>query len=276
MHPRIYHNSQEEYYRSPFGAVPCGTEVGLRLRVGGEDPVEWVHVVCRENSGGTSRVPLELEKAEGTERVYRGIITAPSRPDLLWYYFALGMGGRTFYYGNNFQRLGGEGVVLEQVPPAYQITVHKENIRVPRWFTDSVMYQIFVDRFYNGNEDGRVLNPKKGSLIHGNWDDTPLYIREPGSNNILRWDYFGGNLAGVRKKLPYLKELGIGVIYFNPIHEASSNHRYDTGDYLKVDPMYGTNEEFGELCREAAEYGIKIILDGVFSHTGSDSIYFNK
>lgn len=138
------------------------------------------------------------------------------------------------------------------------------------------MYQIFVDRFYNGLEGGKVLNPKKGCLIHPHWEDTPVYACDPQSGRILAYDFFGGNLSGIIKKLPYLKELGITVLYLNPIFESPSNHKYDTGDYKKIDPMYGDEETFEELCRKAGEMGIKIILDGVFSHTGSDSIYFNK
>lgn len=276
MQSWIYHNSHDEFYRSPFGAVPCGTEVKLRLKVVAENHVEGANIVWQVNEAEQTPGAMELVETNGPERIYQGTLKAPLKPSLIWYYFSLRISGRVYYFGNNYQKLGGEGVILEQVPPSYQITVHKENIGVPAWYIDSVMYQIFVDRFYNGNEDGWVLNPKKGSLLHGNWDDTPLYIREPGSSDIMRWDFFGGNLAGVIKKLPYLKELGVGVIYFNPIYEASSNHRYDTADYLKVDSMYGSNEDFAELCAKAGELGIKIILDGVFSHTGSDSIYFNK
>ncbi|MFR9067920.1 MAG: alpha-amylase family glycosyl hydrolase [Faecalibacterium prausnitzii] len=92
----------------------------------------------------------------------------------------------------------------------------------------------------------------------------------------LNEDYFGGDLEGIRIKLPYLREMGVDYLYLNPIFEAHSNHRYNTADYLNVDPLLGTNEEFEVLCREAAKYGIGIVLDGVFSHTGSDSRYFNR
>ena len=80
---------------------------------------------------------------------------------------------------------------------------------------------------------------------------------------------FGGNLAGIRKKLSYLKELGINGIYLNPIMEAESNHKYDTTDYTKIDPHFGTNEEFAQLVKEAHGHGIRVMVDAVFNHSGS-------
>ena len=146
----------------------------------------------------------------------------------------------------------------------------------PSWFKNAVVYQIFVDRFYNGNPENKILNCKQGSLIHAYWEDDPVYVRERETGRILAYDFFGGNLAGVIAKLPYLQELGISALYFNPIFEAGSNHKYDTADYKHIDPMFGDNELFRLLSVKAREQGIYIILDGVFSHTGSDSIYFNK
>ena len=102
-----------------------------------------------------------------------------------------------------------------------------------------------------------------------------MYIKNK-NGNIARWDFFGGNLKGVKEKLEYIKSFGVSIIYMNPIFEAVSCHKYDTGDYEIIDKMFGTNEDFKELCEEAKKLGIRVILDGVFSHTGSDSKYFNK
>ena len=102
-----------------------------------------------------------------------------------------------------------------------------------------------------------------------------MYIKDM-DGNIVRWDFYGGNLLGVKKKLEYIKSLGVSVIYFNPIFDSPSCHKYDTGDYEKIDPMFGDEEIFKDLCSEAEKLGMRIILDGVFSHTGSDSKYFNK
>ncbi len=93
---------------------------------------------------------------------------------------------------------------------------------------------------------------------------------------ITNQDYFGGDLRGIEEKLGYLKSLGVTCLYLNPIFEAHSNHRYDTADYRKIDPLLGTEEDFRSLCESAREQGIRVLLDGVFNHTGSDSVYFNR
>ncbi|MDX9872728.1 MAG: glycoside hydrolase family 13 protein [Clostridia bacterium] len=270
----MYHDSHDLFYREPFGAVPCNTAVTLRLKVAVPQEGETAYARFWQNNTETIRTMRPLETKEGA--VYEVVLNAGPEPGLFWYYFYLIRQGKILYYGNNAKNLGGVGAASEQRPPSWQITVYHPDFHVPDWFKHQVMYQIFVDRFYNGNQDGVISNPKPGSLLHGNWEDTPLYVREPDSYAIRRWNFFGGNLAGIIKKLPYLKELGVGVLYLNPIFEASSNHKYDTGDYLKVDPMFGTNETFRLLCQKAQKYGIRIILDGVFSHTGADSIYFNR
>ena len=107
------------------------------------------------------------------------------------------------------------------------------------------------------------------------WNEPPVYDRnEDGS--IASWDMYGGSLKGITADLDRLAEMGFTVLYLNPIFAAASNDRYDTADYLKIDPMLGTEEDFRELCREAEARGISIILDGVFNHTGDDSVYFNR
>ena len=190
------------------------------------------------------------------------------------YYFEIIYNNEVMYYGNNEEELGGIGKCYRYNPKTYQLTVYKKR-EVPKWYKEGIIYQIFVDRFFNGNDNGVVNNPKKNSFIYGNWDDNPMYIRDK-DGNIVRWDFYGGNLKGVIKKLPYIKSLGASIIYMNPIFEATSCHKYDTGNYEKIDEMFGTEEDFKTLCDEAKKLDIKIILDGVFSHTGSDSKYFNR
>ena len=202
--------------------------------------------------------------------------TVPNEPGIVWYYFIIHSGGAVSYYGNNPEGTGGLGAAAATPPPSFQITVHFPDAATPDWFKNAVVYQIFVDRFFNGHAGGSITNCKKGSLLHPYWNDAPVYVRERETGRILAYDFFGGNLAGVMAKLPYLKNLGISAIYFNPLFEAPSNHKYDTADYKTIDPMFGSNDIFRELCEKARQMGIAIILDGVFSHTGSDSIYFNK
>ena len=141
------------------------------------------------------------------------------------------------------------------------------------WFCGETMYQIFPDRFYKGSVSVPV---REDAVLDEDWDGgVPQYAHVPGGhveNNV----FFGGTLWGVAEKLPYLRSLGVGVIYLNPIFEAYSNHRYDTADYESVDPMLGGEEALEHLLTEAEGQGVRIILDGVFNHTGSDSKYFNK
>ena len=135
-----------------------------------------------------------------------------------------------------------------------------------------IIYQIMPDRFYSFNNTKEI---EKGKILHENWSEEPIF--KPDENGIVKNnDFFGGNLKGIIKKLPYLNSLRVNFIYLNPIFKAYSNHRYDTGDYMQVDPLIGTDEDFKMLCDESKKYGIGIILDGVFAHTGSDSRYFNR
>lgn len=276
MQDEIWHDSQSAVFRRPFGAVACGENIVLAVKVRPELRPAKVMLRLFTHTHGEKLAGMERMENTGGELWYQIVITAPEQPEIIWYYFILDCEERRLYYGNNDDNLGGIGKIAAGEPPSYQITVHKKGAVTPNWFKDSVMYQIFVDRFYNGLEDGKVLKPRKGCLLHASWEDVPVYARDMETGEILAYDFFGGNLKGVLKKLDYLKELGVSVIYFNPIFESPSNHKYDTADYKHIDRMFGDEETFRLLCAKAEEMGIRIFLDGVFSHTGSDSIYFNK
>ncbi|GAB1475394.1 hypothetical protein MASR2M70_02260 [Bacillota bacterium] len=136
------------------------------------------------------------------------------------------------------------------------------------------MYQIFPDRFAR-DISYNVPAQNKKHVLRDDWGGTPNHLPDE-KGRITNNDFFGGNLRGITQSLDYLSGLGVTVIYLNPIFEAYSNHRYDTANFKAIDPLLGTEEDFRDLCRKAGEKGIRIILDGVFNHTGSDSIYFNK
>ena len=177
-----------------------------------------------------------------------------------------------FGRGNIFLHSAGCG----QISPdgkEWQLTVYDKDYKTPDWIKGGVMYQIFPDRFNKGK--GNIKNVPEDRIIHENTTDTPVW-KPNEQGKILNNDYYGGNLKGIEEKLPYIASLGVNVIYLNPIFEAHSNHRYNTADYSKIDSLLGDENDFKALCKKADEYGIKIILDGVFSHTGSDSIYFNR
>lgn len=267
----IIHDSQNMIYRKPFGAVESGERVKLTIDV--DKDIDVILQIIKMDEAITS-INMEKEYLNNGQFRYSVAIDTSGYVGLLKYYFIIIQGYERIYYGNNDEKLGGIGHIYNYNPIPYQITVYEKST-VPNWYKEGIIYQIFVDRFCNGNEDGSVLNPKKNSFIYGDWNDSPMYIKDS-FGRIVRWDFYGGNLKGIIKKLDYLKSLGISIIYLNPIFESSSCHKYDTGDYEKIDEMFGTNETFKELCDKAKEKDIRIILDGVFSHTGADSKYFNK
>nr|WPA94123.1 amylopullalanase [uncultured organism] len=275
--PLLYHHSHQHFYRSPFGAVPVSEIVTLRLSGALLPGAHAVQLrLWRDKTGEEviSMKPMSTQNWE--ENAWEVSFVPDNSPGLVWYYFIVTLEHTVVYYGNNNKRLGGEGRMKWDIPNSWQITVHKKELHVPAWYLQGIIYQIFPDRFYNGLAGQKVRSPKKNSFIYGHWSDNPFYIRDPATNSILRWDFYGGNLEGIIEKLNYLKELGISILYINPIFEAASNHRYDTGDYKKIEPMLGSDKTFQQLCQLAAEMGIQVFLDGVFSHTGSDSRYFNR
>lgn len=268
----IYHNSHDSKYRNPFGAVESNTLLSISISVAKTISPKEIHLnILKKNK--TETIIMDTYEEQNDYNLYQAKINTDNYIGLIFYYFTIITHNETLYYGNNSKSLGGIGSMYNNNPKHYQITVYKKIHPIPDWFKNAVVYQIFPDRFYN--KDFRVKNPKKNSFIYGNWDDDPFYIKDK-KGNVIRWDFFGGNIEGIIEKLPYIKELGMSAIYLNPIFEASSNHRYDTGDYKKIDPVLGEDEDFINLCSKADEIGIKIILDGVFSHTGDDSIYFNR
>lgn len=265
----LYHDSRSNIYRSPLGAAPAGESLRLSilatqarcvtLRLWWQDQEKLYPMV---HTGGD---------------MYTCTIELPQTPGLLWYYFiAESENCERWYLGNALDGLGGVGHVSGAEPASYQITVYDPTYRTPDWMKNGLMMQIMVDRFcLVGQKDPGNLPPC--SYYHIHWDDNPaLMINDDKYGDNVNNDYFGGNLKGVESKLDYLKSLGITIIYFNPIFKARSNHKYNTGDYMQIDPTFGTEADFKHLCRAAEERGIRIILDGVFSHTGSDSLYFNR
>ena len=272
----IEHNSHLKFYRRPFGAVTCGTEIRIRLSVAGVGIPHAVRFVYKPDTEDERKCDMPYVFEVGGQSIYEARVKMPDTVGLVWYYFELVTDQGTVYYGNNSKNLGGKGELCFHKPNnSFQITVYSADYKTPDWFKKCVAYQIFPDRFCNGNDDGSFLGDRT-DIIKRNWGDEPFYKAEQFGGEYKCNDFFGGNLKGVIKKLPYLKELGISVIYLNPIFKAYSNHKYDTGSYDEIDPMFGDEETFRELCKTAKDMGIRIILDGVFNHTGSDSKYFNK
>lgn len=270
---QVFHNSRDIKYRCPKGAVPCGEKVSLALEIKSKCMPSRVRL--RLWDGAEHFIEMQNKNAAENVYLYSADVVMPEKSGLLWYYFEVTANGETVYYSNNTKMTGGIGVqTAYPTGISYQITVYDKSFKTPDWFKKTIMYQIFPDRFFRA--DSEIEGKKTSYRMHDDWYEPIFFDRHPFEDGPACNDFYGGNLKGIIQKLDYLKELGISVIYLNPIFEAFSNHRYDTGDYSKIDPVLGNEEDFKELCQNAEKKGIRIILDGVFSHTGSDSVYFNK
>ena len=249
-------NSWDLKHKSPFGAVSCNTSVSFSLLAEECD----LAYLCTQNAE-----PLPMEK----DGDWFHITLTPEDAGLVFYFFKLhSIYGPTFYCGKGN---GGNSYCTDDIPNSWQLTVYEKTPEIPDWYKQGIVYQIFPDRFYIGGE----INRAKKDAHYREWTEMPTYIRAE-DNSIKTWDFYGGNLKGVTEKLPYLKSLGVTCIYLNPIFESSSNHRYSTADYKKIDNILGNETDFAHLIAEADKNSIKIILDGVFNHVGADSIYFNR
>lgn len=284
----IYHNSQSILFRSPFGAAEVNSDVTLKLEI--SDVLSPVSVFLLTSFNDQhDETAMDMESSENGSFMFTSGLQLSGTPGLLFYSFRIEDGDSVLYYGNNTERLGGKGMVFESVPVPYQITVYVPD-HVPSWYKSGIVYQIFPDRFarsdnwkelqekacdnYYADYDKAMAKIRPDRTVQEDWDSVPIYPRGP-KGEVSRWEFLGGSLEGIRSKLDYLADLGITVIYLNPVFMAASNHKYDTADYLKIDDAFGDEKAFSDLCTEAKKHRIRIILDGVFNHTGADSRYFN-
>lgn len=245
-------------FKNPYGAVPSGTVVCFTLRPPRAGGFSRGRLTARFESRNNEEqiIPLPWVDSQLGVDQFRGTLDVGTYVGLVWYSFVLeGLDGRRAELG------------------PYQLTVYQGEEAVPTWFGEGMTYQIFPDRFCRS----RIPDPTGlvgGRTVHQNWEDEPVY-RPDERGEIRNRDFFGGDFQGVISKLDELKELGVETLYFNPIFEAAENHRYGTADYDRIDPMLGCNEDFSRLCDEAHRRGMRVMLDGVFNHTGFVSRYFN-
>ena len=260
-------DSRSESCKKPYGAVPCGTAVSYTVRpLRREGWSRCVLVTQREFSGQTAELELPCTGQDGDRNRFSGIFSAPAEPELVWYWFRLFREDGSSILLDRSGYHGGENV------QSWQLTVYEES-STPAWFGCGVVYQIFPDRFC------RLELPDPAGMvgsrtIHENWSNLPDW-RPDAQGEVRNCDFFGGSLQGILSKLNDLADFGVTVLYLNPVFESASNHRYNTADYRAIDPMLGTEDDFHHLCQEAKRRGIRVILDGVFNHTGCQSRYFN-
>ncbi len=275
----IFFDPASEEYRRPIGALETGEDVTLRLKVRSES-IHAVGLVLFNDAGGES-IPMEKEECAGVS-FFKVNIKTPQSIGTLWYYFSVWADGSQFFVCPEQTGKSCRGTLSASVSGAFQLTVFKKGFKTPDWFKKSVMYQIFPDRFARG--DGKTVKAGleyhrsmgRRPRYHEDWNDTPDFEPVNGEKYYEPCDFYGGTLAAIEEKLPYLSSLGVTCLYLNPIFESASNHRYDTANYEKVDPILGTEEDLISLYRAAEKLGIKVILDGVFSHVGADSVYFDQ
>ncbi len=257
-------NSRKIECKSPYGAVKCGEKLSLHFPIASWVSVDKMYVFIRLGDVSTP-VEMRFEKSENGFSVYTADYVFDAA-GIYYYRFEMRNRDGVWYYGRGEN---GESVCGENLPE-WQLTVYKSTYKTPDFAKGNIIYHVFVDRF--NRADG--VKTKRKYRLHESFSESPEVVSADGK--YYADDFFGGNFNGIREKLDYLEELGVGIIYLSPIFKAYSNHRYDTGDYLKVDELLGTEDDFKRLLDAAHEKGMKIILDGVFNHSGADSLYFNK
>jgi glycosidase len=298
------HDTFDGYYRSPFGAVPAGTPVTLRFRTAhfGVDGVSvrvYSYDPATDATTGPTDYPLSfLENRTENSVLYdiwSGTLATPSTPAIFYYKFRVTKGADVAFYSDSYAddhdnlNQGGEGEASQSEPfPAFQLTIYDANFQTPDWLKNANVYQIFPDRFRNGdiNNDycrngctasDPVFYGNQSPIAHTTWNEAICDPRQPAPcPNEYGTQFFGGDLKGIQDKLDYLQSLGIDTIYMTPIFKARSNHRYDTDNYLEVDPALGGDAALASLKTQIDARGMHLIFDGVFNHSSSDSLYFDR
>lgn len=260
-------NSRKKEYKSQISAIAVDEQVKFRLVVPRCIKCSCARLAVFKDNESTVYYNMFWAGMCDESHEYWEIHFSATTAGLYFYHFEL-----ETPWGNSLVKNVGNGEGdLNAEGTEFQQTVYEKDFKTPDFLKGGLIYQIFPDRFYSSK------TPKKNvpeSRVMRKWGEEP-YWQESQMNGIWNNDYFGGDLKGVEEKLEYLSGLGVSCIYLNPIFEAHSNHRYDTADYEKIDSLLGDESDLESLCKKAHGLGISVILDGVFSHTGCDSKYFN-
>jgi glycosidase len=302
------HNTFDPFYRSSEGAIPENTQVTLRFRTlhaTGASAVSLRSYLLDTGTGVTSGpvdTPMPFDQnitAGNTEYdVWKATVTTPAAATIYYYKFEITKNGATEWYSDDYLddydnlNKDGTGAPSGTEPfDSFQITVYNPTFQTPAWMTTANVYQIFPDRFRNGTStnDYCISGSSAGcpsfygaapsSIIAVNpWNSLLCDPNNAGSGCYQNFGsvFYGGDLLGIQNELDYIQGIGFDTLYLTPIFEASSNHRYDTDDFLTIDPALGGNSAFSSLIAEINRRGMRVILDGVFNHASSDSTYFNR
>lgn len=265
---RILFDSKKEIYKFPFGCLTPGESCTLRVHIPcavGTKAVK-IHLLAQDSTP-IADVDMSYEKQTDTYHIWQGTF-ALSQTGLFFYYFSItGNTGtfRLFKQGNDTNMEAGDLWQVSAVPADWQ---------VPQWAMGATIYQVFPDRFCRAG-DCDLTGKLTPYILHDRWEEE-VFWQPNERGEVLNNDFYGGNFRGITQKMDYIAALGTTILYLNPISKSFSSHRYDTGDYKTPDPMLGTTEDFTAMCDAAHSRGIRVILDGVYSHTGSNSLYFDK
>ena len=295
----LRHDTFSMQYRDPLGAVSAGTPVTLRFRTTTGTSDTRVLRVYRYDPRTSQTTMSDTPMSFAYRRVedgasydfFEATVSSPG-PSILYYKFRVTAGSDEAWYsddpryGGDEARFGGLGGATRTEPfPSFQLTVYDAGFTTPAWLRDAIVYQIFPDRFRNGDPTNDPCRPGGSTgcpafygghapaVLHPTWNEA---VEDPRQTGIYNRDFFGGDLAGIKTKLDYIQGLGFNTLYLNPIFAARSNHRYDTDDYLEVDASLGGDAALEALRSELDRRGMRLILDGVFNHASSDSRYFDR
>ncbi len=265
---RILYDSKQTQYKTPFGTLTPHQECTLTIHI--PSSVQTTKVECiinHEDGSYAQNAILSYKMKKGPYDIFQGKFSL-TEPGLFYYFFYITTrtgGFRLFKQGNDTNMEAGD---------LWQVSCIPSDFETPDWAKGAIIYQVFPDRFRksgNCNLSGK-LEPY---TVHESWNEE-VHWQPNADGLILNNDFFGGNFRGITEKMDYIASLGTTILYLNPISKSFSSHRYDTGDYKTPDPMLGTEADFTALCSAAHARGIKVVLDGVYSHTGCDSLYFDK
>ncbi|HAJ34645.1 MAG TPA: hypothetical protein DCL15_02965 [Chloroflexi bacterium] len=297
--PALRHDSRSDLYRTPFGAQPTNTDVTLRLRTAAND-VEQVTLLWGKVSDGVIRyTPLQTVAADERYTWWETTINTGSALDVLTYGFSVSDGDGVVYVADDDRRDGGIGQSYNELPSGdlgWNIYVYDPTFDAPEWAKNATIYQIFPDRFRDGDPANNPTTtdwfyPEECDGLARPVSPWNTIVPDPEPNDPGRnpWagtygcTFYGGDLRGVQQELDYLQELGVTTIYFNPIFDSPSNHKYDGRNYRQVDDNLAiagdfdaSNELFQSFAAEVAARGMNLILDGVPNHSSSDSPFFDK
>ena len=265
---RILYDSKKLNFKDPFGTLCAGQVCTLHIHIPHDvGAVEAACILTPDDGEAPVTVPMTCQKQLGAYDIFAGSFSL-SRPALYFYHFVITKPSgtfRLFKYGDDTNMEAGD---------LWQLTCTPADFTTPDWAKGAVIYQVFPDRFHrSGSCD--LTGKLEPYTVHENWNEEVAWQPTP-EGLVLNNDFYGGNFKGITEKMDYIASLGTTILYLNPISKSFSSHRYDTGDYKTPDPMLGTLEDFRTMCDAAHRRGIQVILDGVYSHTGSDSLYFNK